>query len=120
MGSVPPDGNCLGSACGYGAFDGDVGCHTDDGSCWTARLVEAEESAFHDADLQQATAEITQILGKIKPKEGRKLSFVHTAEGTLLAWVRHGVKFPDHAVTFKDGHEKVKKALKLKEKKPKA
>ena len=119
MSSVPPGGNCFGSACGWGAFDNEIGCHVDDGSCWTAMMVEAEESAFHDAELQKASAEISAILDRIEPKKGRKLSFVHTEEGTLLAWVGHGVEFPKHAVTFKDGQDKIKKALKLKEKKRK-
>ena len=108
-------GVCSAKMCGYGAFDGGLGCQSDDGSCWTARMADAELTAFHDADLYAATTEIQKILNTIpQPTDGRKLSFVHTEEGTILAWVRHGAPFPPHAVKFKDGHAKVKQALKIK------
>ena len=114
MSSAPPT-ECLGFACGYGAFNGEIGCHVDDGSCWTAMMADAEVTAFHDQELYDAATEIQRVLdGVSKPADGRKLSFVHTEEGTLLAWVRHGVAFPPSAVKFKDGHSKVKKALKIK------
>lgn len=114
-------GECSGSTCGYGALAGRIDCRPDDGSCWAAMMCEAEPSEFHDEELQKASAAIQRILNDVNNrKDGATLSFVHTEEGTLLAWVHHGEsEFPEGAVTFKSGHEKVKKALKLKEKTPK-
>lgn len=110
-----PMGQCSAKMCGYGAFDGGLGCQSDDGSCWTAMMCEAEITDFHDAELYDATARIQDILNEFSDrKDGKKLSFVHTEEGTMLAWVHHGVKFPPHAVSFKHGHKKVKDALKIK------
>lgn len=105
-------GDCSGRMCGYSAFNGDLGCETGSGSCWVAFMVEADTSAFHDETLQNATREIKAILEAIpKDPEGRKLSFVHTEHGTMLAWVRHGVTVPDGKVTFDSGPDKVKEAL---------
>lgn len=109
-------GTCGGSMCSFGAFRGSLGCESGDGSCWTAYMAEADSSTlFHDQELYNATAEIQKILnGVTKPTDGRKLSFVHTEEGTILAWVEHGIPFPANAVKYKHGHAKVKAALKIK------
>lgn len=114
--SAPVFGPCGGSMCSFGAFGGGLGCESGDGSCWTAFMAEADSSTqFHDQELYDATAEIQKILDGIsKPTDGRKLSFVHTEEGTILAWVKHGIPFPAGAVTYKNGHAKVKAALKIK------
>lgn len=115
MGSLP-DGNCSGLLCGYAAFAGGVNCVVDDGSCWQARMVEAEISDFHDKTLQEANYRIKEILDGLPPeKDGMQLSFVHTEKGALLAWVRHGVKPTEDAVTIRSGHDRVSKALNLKE-----
>lgn len=109
-------GPCGGSMCSFGAFSSKLGCESGDGSCWTAFMAEADNTTlFHDQELYDATTEIQRILNGItKPTDGRTLSFVHTEEGTILAWVQHGVPFPGNAVKFKHGHTKVKAALKIK------
>lgn len=108
-------GGCSGIACGFGAFGDEVNCDTGSGSCWTALMCEAETSRFHDAVLQTATKEIKAILERIPadPK-GRKLSFVHTEDGTMLAWVNHGKPSRPDTVTLHSGRDKVRKALRLK------
>ena len=108
-------GECSGFACGFGAFGDEVNCDTGSGSCWTALMCEAEPSRFHDKALQEATRQIRAILERIPPDpKGRKLSFVHTEDGTMLAWVNHGKPFPPGAVKLESGRDKVRKALKLK------
>jgi hypothetical protein len=106
---------CSGGMCSFGEYNGDLDCDTGDGSCWTARMAEADNTTkFHDKELYEATAKIHDILKNIKtPTDGRQLSFVHTDDGTILAWVRHNGAHKD-AVKYKHGHEKVKKALKIK------
>jgi hypothetical protein len=107
-------GDCSGRLCGYGAFDDGLGCDSGPGTCWVAYLLEAEESSFHDETLQNATQQIKKILDDIPAdREGRKLSFVHTKQGTLLAWVQHGVSFPEGTVTIEDGHDELMRALKI-------
>lgn len=89
-GSEPPP-DCTGSACGYGIAGGQAGCQSGDGSCWSARLVDARESDFHPTDLQNATRQIQTIIDSITPpREGLMLSFIHTRMGSILAWVNHG------------------------------
>ena len=119
MNSDVPIG-CSGIACGFGAFGDEVNCDTGSGSCWTAFMGEAETSRFHDAALQAATSEIKAILDRIPPDpKGRKLSFVHTEDGTILAWVNHGAPSHPDTVTLHSGRDKVRKALKLKARKTK-
>jgi hypothetical protein len=108
-------GGCSGFACGFGAFGDEVNCDTGSGSCWTAMMADAEDSAFYDKTLRTATQEIRAILEQIPPDpNGRKLSFVHTEDGTILAWVNHGKPFPAGTVTLESGKDNVRKALKLK------
>ena len=108
-------GPCVGRMCGFAAFGGDIECITGSGSCWAAVLCEAERSSFHDETLQKATEQIKEILGRIPPdSDGRKLSFVHTDHGTLLAWVRHGGAETTGATTFESGRDEVAKALGIK------
>src|SRR5688500_10649980 len=107
MGDIP-HANCSGGMCSFGEFSGELGFESDDGGCWTARMAEAERTTkFHDKTLYDATAEIQNILNGIaKPTDGRQLSFVHTDDGTILAWVRHSGVHKD-AVKYKHGHAKV-------------
>lgn len=108
-------GNCSGRSCGFTAFAGGLGCDDGPGSCWTARMLDAETSSFHDQTLQDATRKIREVLESIpEDKEGRKLSFVHTTHGTILAWVHHGVKAPERSITIDSDPEEVAKALGLK------
>lgn len=81
--------DCSGELCGWGFASGRVGCTTGNGSCWNARMVEAQPSAFHDHQLIAATREIRSILSRLQPPEGRTPSFIYTPYGTLLAWVEH-------------------------------
>lgn len=77
-------------------------------------MLSADESGFHDKALQEATQRISEILDAIpKDKDGRKLSFVHTKEGTILAWVRHGIDMPKGAVTIESEPHELHKALGL-------
>lgn len=114
MSSDIPAGDCSGRACGFGVYGGEVDCDTGSGSCWTARMVEAEDSTFHDKTLQEATRQIREIIERVPPDaNGRKLSFVHTEDGTILAWVNHGKPFSAGTVTLESGRDEVRKALGL-------
>lgn len=102
--------DCGGKQCGYAAFSGEVGC-TDGGSYFYAKMLEAVESDFHDAALVKATSQINEILASFPEVDdrGRRLSFLHTPFGTMLAWVSHNVEIPKDAVTIespKDDHIK--------------
>ena len=127
-------GNCTGKACGYGVYSvvalqehvdrgladevgltiDMLGCDDGSGSCWTASMVEADTSSFHTPALQTATRDIIRALGAIGPgPTGMKLSFVHTTQGTMLAWVDHGGKFPKEAHTIHSNPADLKQALKI-------
>lgn len=96
--------------------DGVLGCSGGDGDCWRVNLLEAEPSDFHDAGLIDATQKIKRILAEIPADEGgRKLSFVHTRMGTLLAWVKEGADVHPNAITAKDDDATIARALKLKD-----
>ncbi|MEQ1761888.1 MAG: hypothetical protein ABL984_01950 [Pyrinomonadaceae bacterium] len=98
MSNIDIGTDCSGRQCGYGEFDGDLGC-TDGGSCFHAQMLQAKESRFHDATLAEATDQINRILASIgEDNEGRQLSFLHTRFGTMLAWVRHDIEVPKEAI----------------------
>lgn len=66
-------------------------CVNGAGSCQNAKLLVAEVSNFHDQVLADVTQQINALLQAIPPDPaGRKLSFMHSPLGTLLAWVQHG------------------------------
>ena len=105
---------CRGTACGFGAIGRDVGCTGGDGSCWSANFITADESVFHPSELQEATERIKEILDRLVSRpDGRKLSFIHTPFGTLLAWVKHGQPFATGAVTSANTPEEIAEALGL-------
>lgn len=105
--------DCSGRTCGYGAFDGDLGC-TDGQSCSQARMLNAKESKFHDASLADASRKIDEILSSIPADpSGRQLSFLHTKMGTMLAWVRHDVDVPKGSSTAESPDEELSAALGL-------
>ena len=111
-GSEPPP-DCTGSACGYGIAGGQAGCQSGDGSCWSARMIDAMQSDFHPAELQNATKQIQTILNSISPpREDLKLSFVHTRMGSILAWVKHGTYTTD-AITSANTDAEIAEALGL-------
>lgn len=109
-----------GIECGFGACDFFVegefaACMPGAGSCTSADCLEAEPSGFHDQHLIEATQKIREILAAIPADpQGRKLSFLHTKTGSLLAWVKQESVVRKNGVTGKDDYEKVAKALKLK------
>lgn len=105
--------DCSGKTCGYAAFSGELGC-TDGGNYFTAMLLRANESNFHDATLVKATAQINEILESIpKDENGRRLALLHTPIGTMLAWVRHDLPIPKDAVTAENSDEELIAALGL-------
>ena len=103
------------AGCTYQVVNGVAICVPGTSACSPVIFLEAEESGFHDSDLIEATAAIKEILAKIPPdRDGRKLSFLHTEMGTLLAWVQHGGQPVDGAVTASDDNAAIAEALKLK------
>lgn len=102
-----------GRQCGYAVFSGDVGC-TDGGNYFWAEMLGAKESNFHDGALIKATSEINDILASLSKDAGeRRLSFLQTPLGIMLAWVRHDLKIPDDAVTYESPEEDIISALGL-------
>lgn len=105
--------DCSGRECGYAAFDGELGCMPG-GNYFYAEMLKASESNFHDSDLVKATEEINKILAPLEKKAGdRKLAFLHTPFGTMLAWIRHDLEIPKHAVNAESPKEDHIKALGL-------
>ena len=76
------------------------------------KLWEAVElSAFHDAELADATKKINDVLSRIEKSNrgnGRKLSLVAFQNRHLLVWAKYGVIGPS------DDDASIKKALRLK------
>lgn len=111
--NVKPE--CKEAPCDWHVSGKSFGCGDGRGSCKTVMFLEAEESEFHDSRLIEATRAIKEVLAKIpKDRKGRKLSFIHTNMGTLLAWVEHGEEPSEGAVTADNDDAKVADALKLK------
>ena len=108
--------DCVGTNCDWANGKNGQQCVAGSGGCPPGHLCEAEESDFHDKNLQDATKKINRILGNIPPDpKGRKLSLCETSYGPLLAWVKHSSKAPTgKVVTRRDSDAAVAKALKLK------
>lgn len=105
--------DCSGKQCGYGAFDGELGCMPG-GNYFYAGLLRANESNFHDSALVEATRQINEILAPLEKEAGdRKLAFLHTPFGTMLAWVRHDVNVPKDAITGDSSKEDLLSSLRL-------
>src|ERR1051325_8935856 len=65
-------------------------CQPGEGTCLTAKFLQAEPSKFHDETLIEATKKINRILTSIPAdSQGRKLSLLVSKFGILLAWVYH-------------------------------
>jgi hypothetical protein len=95
--------------------DQTIPCAPGGSECGPAVMAEAETSAFHDQTLADATQKIKQVLASIPPDtQGRKLSFLKTHRGTLLAWVHHGAEVPPDAVPATADEKTLSKALHLK------
>lgn len=109
-------GDCTGKQCGFG-FDpwtGEIGC-TDGASCYTASLLEAEETKFHDIRLVEATNKINEILNSLRePASAKKLSLLKTSQGFLLAWTDHAIPLRKDSVTENSDDATIASALKLK------
>ena len=105
---------CKGT-CDFAISNNAAGCSDGTGTCAPAELLEAEASGFHDENLVAATQQIRAILAAIPPDPaGRKLSFIRTNMGELLAWMDHsGAEVSDDAVTAKDDDETIARALRL-------
>ena len=109
------EAQCKGAGCGYQSKGHALACTEDGGTCMSVNLLEAEESAFHDSYMADATRAINEILAKIpKDPDGRKISFINTNMGTLLAWVDHSGIILEDAVTEEDDDATIAAALKLK------
>lgn len=96
---------------------GNPGCNPGGGGdCSFAVVLEAEISDFHDKALSKATEKIKKALEAIPAdKQGRKLSFIKTRQGVLLAWVNHGGQTTStNAVSGQSKDAAIAKALKLK------
>ena len=104
---------CVNRSCSWNAVDGDVGCSSGNNSCLIAKVLTADESDFFTAELKDATDQIQKILTNIRSRRGRKLAFLQTPFGVLLAWVRHDIKVSDDAVTSESSPKEIKKALGL-------
>ena len=113
--NVIVEGRCKGGACGFQLKGEVLGCTENGGSCMLVNILEAEESAFHDIHLASATQSINEILANIpEDPDGRKISFINTNMGTLLAWVDHSDIILEDAVTEDDDDATIAAALKLK------
>jgi hypothetical protein len=93
---------------------GTLGCANGAGTCTSASFVEAESSDFHDQTLILASAGIRAVLTAIPPDPGgRKLSFIHTDMGTLLAWATHDETAPIEADAITADHDRATVAAAL-------
>jgi hypothetical protein len=111
-------GPCGGGDCDF-TIDPDTGqvaCAAGGGSCSSAEMAEAEISTFHDQTLADATRQIKQILDGLPTDDprGRKVSFLRTPRGMMLAWVNHGEQASPDAVPWNADEETLAQALKLK------
>ena len=106
---------CIGKACDFVIKDDDATCESGTSTCSVAKLLQAKPSGFHPQVLIDATNKINQILGAIPADpSGRTLSFLHTNDGSLLAWVDHKAAAPADGVRASADDATVAKALRLK------
>ncbi len=89
-------------------------CLPGAGGCYSpAKLLEAEESEMHTAELIKATNEINKILANIPEHPTCGLSILHLKQGTLLAWVEHGQAEIEGGITSESDPELVAKHFNL-------
>lgn len=113
------EAGCLGRSCDWLAYNSSLNCvNGSKASCFSAILLEADISAFYDDKVRKITKAINKILDDAAEDfNGRKLSFITTDIGILLAWVEHGKNaedFSEDAVTVDSDSDTVIDALKLK------
>lgn len=110
--------SCPGRTCDW-LGESDLYCvDGSKGDCKKAGLLESEKSNFHDDKLMKATKNINDILDNLREEsDERKLSFVITDLGILLAWTHRGKNvedFPDDIVTSDSDSATIIETLKLK------
>jgi hypothetical protein len=75
-------------------------CESKASTCTVSKFWEvAELTAFHDAELQQATNEVNQILADIESRnkdQTRELSFIQIKDRHFLVWTTSDVVGPDN------------------------
>jgi hypothetical protein len=82
------------------------------GDCLVIRLWEGRRSDFHDAELQNATAEINQILDRVErdnKDSSRNLSFINFESRLMLVWTH-----PGEVISSDDADGEIAKGLKIK------
>lgn len=107
---------CITGSCQWELTEsGEVNCLAGGGTCGEAKLLTTAPSDFHDEALIALTVQINALLEAVPPDPaGRKLSFLHTRMGPLLAWVKHGQEGGlTDAVTADSDNETVIQALRL-------
>ena len=109
-------GPCGGGDCTFRVHPDMLACVAGGSDCGPAVMAEAELSDFHDQTLADATQQIKQILAGIPcdDPQGRKVSFLRTPRGMMLAWVNHGAQTSPDAVPADADEETLARALKLK------
>ena len=114
MGNEELKSSCTGKACSWNIHRDSGSCSNGSGDCVVAELLEAETSGFHDEHLAEATRQIRAIMQGIpEDPEGRKLSFIITNMGVLLARLDHGAEVPEDAINGTYDDATIAKALKL-------
>lgn len=84
---------CGAGDCSYSVLRkrGILACQSGPGDCLSPILLEAQPSDFYDETAAATTARINEIIAGVPAdRQGRKLSFLRTPYGLLLAWVQHG------------------------------
>lgn len=121
MENVQIYGKCLSGFCQFALSAEALSCLEGDGGCREAQILEASESFFHDSTLIEATKAIRAVLEMARNStnaNGRKLSFIETSKGLLLAWVNeaHDDELPtsENIVTPSCDDETILAAFKIK------
>ncbi|MBI1760289.1 MAG: hypothetical protein HYR56_02535 [Acidobacteria bacterium] len=118
MNNEPIRVGCTGERCDWtvGGSGGQPACVEGNSTCSNARLLTAAPSDFHDQTLSALTQQINALLQAVpSDPSGRKLSFLHSRQGTLLAWVNHeaGDIRVEGAITAKSDDAAIAQALGL-------
>ncbi|MGB7069448.1 MAG: hypothetical protein WBD22_08120 [Pyrinomonadaceae bacterium] len=105
-------GECVGD-CSWAWFRR-MDCMPGSGTCTGAKMLKAADSDFHPKELQDAAMAIQKVLDGITSQKDRKLSFLSTRFGVLLAWAEHNVVQPtDTPVTAASSDQEIIDALGL-------
>ena len=90
-----------------------IWCYSSDKDlCTIVRLWEGRRSEIHDAELQDATAEINRIIDRLERDNAdtsRRLSFINFQGRLMLVWTHCG-----DVVSSYDDDAEIAKALKVK------